>query len=410
MKHNAGLNRKPIILIVCNFYLPGYKAGGGLRTVVHMVERFQNKFDFRVITQDCDSDYIKYDSIKTNEWNDVNGIKVFYLSKGNLKPHKLRKLINEMNPDSIYLNSVFSVLSIYVLTLRKLKLIPKTNIIVAPEGELSESALQLKALKKKAFVNFAWKTKIYENLIWKATNETEQRQVEQFSKQQKRIFIAPNMPAKVLLETYQQSLKPLKIKGAAKFVFLSRMMKTKNFNWLVKNLFKVEGKLEIDVYGPIEDEIYWRETQKNIAELPENIKINYKGSLAYERVLETLFEYQFFILPTLGENFGHVFIEALAAGCPLIISDRTPWRNLQKENIGWDIPLEDAEKWLETINECLCLDDKSYTNISANARNFAQKWLSDPQVESGTLKVLQYRSSDTLSKRAFGTETTETEL
>jgi glycosyltransferase involved in cell wall biosynthesis len=43
-----------------------------------------------------------------------------------------------------------------------------------------------------------------------------------------------------------------------------------------------------------------------------------------------MFEYDFFVLPTIGENFGYVFLEALAAGCPLITSDRTPWTTLRK--------------------------------------------------------------------------------
>ena len=62
---------------------------------------------------------------------------------------------------------------------------------------------------------------------------------------------------------------------------------------------------------------------------------------------KNLFEYHFFILPTLGENFGHVFIEALAAGCPLIISNRTPWLELEKKGIGWDIPLENLRNGMK---------------------------------------------------------------
>jgi glycosyltransferase involved in cell wall biosynthesis len=95
-------------------------------------------------------------------------------------------------------------------------------------------------------------------------------------------------------------------------------------------------------------------------------------------------------LPTLGENFGHVFVEALAAGCPLIISDRTPWLNLKQKEIGWDIPLEEPGSWRDIINLCISLDDKTYSNLSSNARNFAVHWLKTSKVEEDTLKVLQY--------------------
>ena len=46
------------------------------------------------------------------------------------------------------------------------------------------------------------------------------------------------------------------------------------------------------------------------------------------------------ILPTLGENFGHVIVEAWTAGCPVLVSDRTPWRQLASHGVGWDVALD----------------------------------------------------------------------
>jgi len=100
-----------------------------------------------------------------------------------------------------------------------------------------------------------------------------------------------------------------KIAGEAKMIFLSRFMRKKNFKWLLENLSQIEGKLTIDIYGPLEDETYWKECRQIIDKLPSNIKIASKGSIPHETVLATIVKYHFFILPTLGENFGHVFLE-----------------------------------------------------------------------------------------------------
>lgn len=381
---------KPKILIVCNYYLPGYKAGGGLRTVVHTVERFKDKFDFRVVTLDHDGDNIPYQSVKTDLWVENNGAQVFYVPKKKIKLSKLRQLISDADPQIIYINSVFSILSIYCLTLRKLKLIADIPVILAPEGELSDGALQLKATKKKGFIKFAKAIGLYKNLIWKVTAEPEKIETERFKGTGGEIFIAPNMPSKSIFEQYRQEQKPIKKVGEAKMIFLSRYARKKNFKWLIDNLKKIVGSLEIDVYGPIEDAAYWEETQKSIAKLPSNIKVNYKGELIHEEVLPKIFDYHFFILPTLGENFGHVFIEALAAGCPLVISDRTPWVNLEAQKIGWDVPLENSGKWISTLNYCINLDDVSYSDLSSSARRFACQWLTDPQIEESTLNVLQH--------------------
>jgi glycosyltransferase involved in cell wall biosynthesis len=383
-------DKKPKILVICNYYLPGYKRGGSLRTIVNMVDRLKNRFDFWIVTRDHDGDNIQYKNVKINDWNDVRGAKVFYLSKKNVKISKIRELIIETKPDSVYLNSVFSPLSIFVLTLRRLSLIPKLNIILAPEGEISDGALKIKPKKKKIFLKLAKNLGLHENLIWKTASEFEKHESELIKGSGGEVFVAPNLPARqMFLEDYNQSLKPQKHIGEAKMVFLSRFMRKKNFNWLLNLLDQVKGNLQIDIYGNLEDKDYWQETRQIIKNLPENIKIEYKGLLPYEEVLNKLFEYHFFILPTLSENFGHVFIEALSAGCPLIISDRTPWINLEEKRIGWGLPLEKPEQWINLINYCLNIDNKSYSEFSSNARKFAVDWLSDTNVEENTLRVLE---------------------
>ena len=383
------MKEKPKILIICNYYLPGYEGGGSLRTIVNTVERLHNKFDFRIITRDHDGDNIPFKDVKINEWNTLSNSQVFYLSRDSIKISKLRELIAEVKPNSIYINSVFATLSIYVLLLKRFAMLSGINVILAPEGEISDGALKLKAGKKKIFLKAAQLSGLHKNLIWKTTSEFEKSEVERIKGQGGTIFIAPNLTSRILLAEYQQKCKPRKSVGAVKMIFLSRFVPKKNFNWLFRILSNIEGNLTIDIYGNLEDKLYWAETEKAVKELPPNISVNYCGSIPHEQVTRTIFNYHFFLLPTLGENFGHVFIEALAAGCPLLISDRTPWRDLDEKQIGWDIPLENQEKWRKKINDCITLDDETYSNMSASARNFSVKWLNDIEIEMQTRRVLE---------------------
>lgn len=390
---------KKKILIICNYYLPGFKSGGSLRTIVNMVERLGDEFDFEIITLDHDGDKVSYKDVKVNRWNNAENAKVFYLSQDTVNMSKLRKLIYETQPDSIYINSIFSTLSIFVLILKKLKLIPKMKIILAPEGELSVGALQLNARKKNLFLKLAKSVGLYDGLIWKTTSDLERKEVKNLFPLHERIFIAPNLPAGILLENYEQNAKPQKNKEITKMVFLSRYMQKKNLKWFIEQLTNIERNLCLDIYGPIEDESYWRESQQIIQKLPINIKVNYKGAIFHDQVVSTLFNYHYFVLPTLGENFGHVFIEALAAGCPLLISDRTPWLNLREKKIGWDLPLEKPELWLKVINECINTEQAKYDQTSSEARKFAINWLSDPKVKADTQKVLKYSTSFTFNNK-----------
>jgi glycosyltransferase involved in cell wall biosynthesis len=123
--------------------------------------------------------------------------------------------------------------------------------------------------------------------------------------------------------------------------------------------------------------------------LPSNVTIKSKGAVSHDQVSETLADYHYFILPTTGENFGHVFIEAFAAGCPVITSDRTPWRGLDEKGIGWDLSLDEPDSWRAVIDKCLAANNDEYREHSHRAREYAVKWLSDPEVEASNRAVLR---------------------
>jgi len=417
--------QKPFILIICDYYLPGFESGGAMRTIVNMTARLGDEFDFRIVTRDHDgpNNLTPYPGVTIDGWNTGGATPIYYLSRSNVRMPTIRRLIAEARPDAIYLNSFFSPLTVFVLTLRKLGRIPPIPVILAPEGEFSRGALALKPAKKRLYIASAKTTGLLNDLVWKAGSEPEREDIlrvlgrmrdntgrnasvseRAFTESARSltlafpptgpvILVAANMPPEMVNEEYVQSDKPEKTAGQSKMVFLSRFMRKKNFNWLLENLGELHGELTIDVCGPVEEKDYWAETQELIETLPSNIRIELKGPVPHDRVGETLMQYHFFILPTLGENFGHVFIEALAAGCPLIISDRTPWRGLELQGIGWDLPLEDPPQWTAVINECVQMDQNEFTRMSQTARRFAVEWLADPGLETANRRVLRSATS-----------------
>ncbi len=386
---------KPVILVIGDYYLPGFESGGAMRTIVNMIDRLGDEFRFCVVTRDHDGPLNRdsYKIVRLNDWNRIGNADVYYLKKNNIRIGKIRILIRQTEPDAIYLNSFFSPLTIFTLILRRFGLISSVPIILAPEGELVPGALTLKPVKKQLYIKAAKLLQLLHPVIWKAASESEKIDVENICGNDIKVFVAPNMPPQMILEDFEPPVKPEKNGGQAKMVFLSRFMRKKNFNWLLDHLRNVKGNLSIDIYGPLEDAEYWQECQEIIKTLPANIKIEAKGPVPHEEAANTLAKYHFFVLPTLGENFGHIFIEALAAGCPLIISDRTPWRNMEKKGVGWDIPLEEPESWLNVINICLEMNNADYIEISKRSRKFAVDWLSDPAHEKANREVLDFALS-----------------
>ena len=394
------MSKKPIVLIICDYYLPGFQSGGGMRTIVNMVDRLGDLFDFRIVTRDHDGklDRRPYPSVKINEWNEIKNAKVYYLSKNNIRFSKLLKLIKSVGPEIIYFNSFFATPAIYTLVLKKLIGLDQIPVVLAPCGELSAGALQIKKFKKKVFIALARLIDLYGDIIWKASSELEREEIELYKGRHGQIMIAPDLPPSVMFEDFRPDRKPRKIAGRARMIFLSRFVKKKNFNWLLPILSDVRGDLEIDIWGPLEDEEYWAECQRAIKRLPANVKVEAKGLVPHEKIYEVLVNYDFFVLPTLGENFGHVFLEALAAGCPLVISDRTPWLNLPEQKIGWDLSLDEPEKWRKTLERCIELDEAEYRILSNNSRAFLERWLGDRAIEESTLSVLEEACGKTLNK------------
>ena len=164
-----------------------------------------------------------------------------------------------------------------------------------------------------------------------------------------------------------------KTPGAARFVFLSRITRKKNLHLALERLRTVDGAVTFDIYGPVIDPAYWRECQRVIEQMPSNVVVSHRGAIAHDEVAAALAAYQFFLLPTASENFGHAIVEALAAGCPLVTSDQTPWTSLPQRGIGWDLPLDDERAWRNVLQACVDMNDAAYQQASTKASLFARQ-------------------------------------
>jgi glycosyltransferase involved in cell wall biosynthesis len=386
---NVSDDRKKI-LVLSDYYLPGFRAGGGLRTIVNIVDRLSKRYDFWIVTRDHDSrlDKTPYKTVNINEWNTVGAAQVFYLSHDNLKIPTIEKLVGEVAPQAIYLNSFFATPANFLLFLRWRGRI-KCPVIMAPCGELITAAMQFKTLKKKLHIFACGVMGLHKGLIWKATTGLERTDIEKVLGKKNEMYVAADLPPKTIFPDYDPSLKPKKIPGELKLVFLARFVRTKNFAFLFDLLDNITGKISIDVIGDLEDKNYWDECLEKIRGLPGNITVNYLGAIDNRLVPKKLAEYHFLVLPTLNENFGHVFLEALSAGCPLIISDRTPWLGLEEKNVGWDIPLEKKQAWMEALQKCVAMDQPEYKKLSDSSRAFAADWLADESLEKDTIAVFE---------------------
>lgn len=400
--------RSPIILVFCEAYLPGYKAGGPVRTITNLVEHLGDEFHFKIITmnhdwKDADN---PYQSIRPSEWHKVGKADVFYIDAKKRSCSEFKSILNTIEYDIVYLNSFFSPnFTIRPLLFRRLQLIHDTPFILAPRGEFSDGALNLKLIKKKIYINLARLLGLYQRILWQASSVYEEADIRSRFDKNIELFIAPNLPLALSSISSTTPKKVYKSQSTLKIVFLSRIAKMKNLKGALEVLKGLKGDIKFDIYGPIEDMIYWDECQATFRNFPQNIKIRHLGSVPHDNVMSIISEYDIFFLPTLGENYGHVILEALCAGCPVLISDQTPWRDLEKKKVGWDLPLEQPEQFHAVLQKCVDMSHEDYYEWSQNARKYGYHITKDNYAISQNRELFQKAITSMNLKGPFNRET-----
>ena len=173
-------NRKKKILVFIDWYLPGYKAGGPVRSMANMTEHLSGEFDFCIVTRNSEyGESIPYKDIEPDKWTDFGpGVKVWYCSGGKPSLSLWKKIIKESEPDELYINGIYSPI-FSILPLIAAKMLRFKRIIVAPRGMLAGSAINVKKGKKQLFLKFAQWLRLYKNVQWHVTNQAESGQVRQ---------------------------------------------------------------------------------------------------------------------------------------------------------------------------------------------------------------------------------------
>jgi glycosyltransferase involved in cell wall biosynthesis len=387
---------KPRILIFADWYLPGYKAGGLITALSNLADFIGDAFDLYVFTRDRDlTDKSPYADIRIHEWQTAGHARVLYTS--DLSFGHLRRRAFEVVPDIIYLNSFFSPLVIKTLCLRKLGLLPKCAFVLAPRGEFSPGALRIKRLKKTIYCNWALRAGLYNGLVWQGSSELEAEQIARVlrsaGQKQPCIRVAWDLPSRDWLQATAKPPKKPKGEGG-RFLFVSRISPKKNLLFALEMLAKLKGHVEFEIFGPIDDERYWADCQKRIKAMPDNVVVRYQGIIPRELVPSVILGSDFFLLPTQGENFGYVILEALAAGCPVILSDQTPWREVTERGAGWALPLEERESWGRVLQQCVDMEPKAYAALSLNARMFVEGWATSADPRDQTIRLFNLALGD----------------
>lgn len=364
--------QRPVVLTFVRHFLPGFKAGGPIRSISNMVEALHGSFDFRVFTSDRDyGDSKAYPGLRHNEWINCGANDRFYADANQRRLTAIAAMIRQVDPDIVYINSLFDwKFAITPLLLRRIGAIPsRTAWVVAPRGECSRGAMALKRSKKKAFLRLAHLAGIHRGLLWQASSPHEADDIHrELGVKAREIVVAPNLTEPV--DDYVPRAGDAS--GRLSICFLSRITPKKNLAFALEALAKAKASVDFHIYGPVEDEAYAAACRSYVAQCPRPLHVTWHGSVAHDQVRETLRKHDLFLFPTHGENFGHVIFESLAAGVPVLVSDQTPWRDLDQRGAGWVRALNDAQDFANVIDTYLNAPPTERVRFAKQAHEYAR--------------------------------------
>jgi glycosyltransferase involved in cell wall biosynthesis len=361
------------ILAFADYYLPGFLAGGPIRALSNLVETFSGELEFDIVTREYDLGGTPYQGIERNAWHKVGPARVRYVGRRGLPVRELRRMLSGSEYQIVYLNSFFSPLSRAVFLARAAAGRQNIPLIVAPRGEFSPAALMLKPRRKAIYLWLVRKASALSDVVWQASSLHEAEDIGKvlgIHTDDGSVVVTGELIAQPKHLEGRERLP--KRPGFANVVFLSRISRMKNLEAAIDVLSGVTGNVSFAVYGPIEDPDYWAECERAARALPQNVKMEYRGPVAHADVAKILLQNDLFFLPTRGENYGHVIVESLLAGCPVLISDRSHFRDLETKGAGWDLPLENPAPFRDAVARIVDMGELEHSAMRKRAAEYAE--------------------------------------
>lgn len=340
------------ILIIMGGFFPGQNYGGPPVSVDNFCN-LMTDYECYIVALNHDMGEKKaYESI-SDGWNKYGRANVMYLSDKDFCYSTFISIAAQINPDVLYLQGLFQRCVIPCLLMAKQK---KIKVILAPRGELCTGAFR-KKWKKIPYIYFLRIGGLLKDVHFQSTSDDEFEGIEKrLNVERNRIHQLPNVPT---IASSSDSYRN-KNKGEGKFVFISRISPKKNLQYAISQLSELKGSVTYDIYGPKEDGNYWKKCEEEISKLPPNIKVNYMGVIHHDQISCVYNKYDAFFLPTVSENYGHVIAEAIIGRCLPIISDQTPWTDINNYNAGWAIPLEEKNQFKNALQTVIDMDNNLY--------------------------------------------------
>lgn len=365
-----GSGERRRILLAADWYPPAFRAGGPVRSVAHLAALLADDHDVFVVTGTHDLGSQEPLPGTGGGWQEADGIQVLRLGPSDRTVARWRALLTEVRPHVLHLNSLFSR-GFTLAPLRASQGWAGLARILAPRGMLSPGALAHRPLKKRLFLAWAQRAPRFSGVRWHATSEQEAEDIRRHFGHA-HIDVAPNLAGPCPLPAASPRPAP-----PWRVVSLGRVHPVKNLGFACEVLAGLGRPVRWDVVGPWEDPAEVARLQAAARVAGEAaaradqaaIEVQFHGALEPAVAAAVLREAHFLMMPSVTENYGHAVVEAWAAGCPVWVSEGTPWRGLREAGVGEVLPL-DVEVWREAVRGWMDAGPETWAAASARCLRY----------------------------------------
>ncbi len=163
------------------------------------------------------------------------------------------------------------------------------------------------------------------------------------------------------------------------WLMVGRIQRKKNLHFALEALHEVDlgsRELTVELVGPAEDEGYLKSL---LSMAKPGLHVKHRGAVPPHELSEVWGRAHALLMPTTHENFGHAVVEAWAHGRPVLLSDQTPWRDLKRQDLGWELPLN-RDAWVEGLTEALNWTPEAWMRMSEACRAKHLALVEDPKL------------------------------
>jgi hypothetical protein len=165
--------------------------------------------------------------------------------------------------------------------------------------------------------------------------------------------------------------------GPLKVIFAGKISLRKGVPYLLKAVASLGGSCELDLVGPMEGDLSIEDGRWKMGDgvrmLPPQTK---------QRLRELYWQHDVLVLPSLGDSFGFVAMEAMACGLPVIVTENC---GVPVPDPCWRVPVMDSEAIARRL-EYYTSDREALERDRLTAQGFSRQFT--PERYRGQIKSL----------------------